>query len=251
MGFFSDLKDTLTGSGARDAARDAGNAMLEANKNAQNEINSAYGNASAMYDPYAQLGQRGLDNQDILFDSQAQYDFLQNNPLFQMSLDNANTTTSKMAAAKGRLNAGDTLQQLSNNVLLASQPLLDRHQNNIKGAINTGVGVTGAQSQLEAMRGGNLAGLMTGAGNIEANKVQGVWDARANGLGGKLGSMGQSMLLQGIQGGMGNIGGTGGFSSGFGQPFGFSTTAPTPMNTGAYSPSSFVNRNMGVFGSMP
>ena len=220
MGFFSDLVDSFTGSGARDANNEAGAAMLEQNALASDEISRGFAAAKDLLGPYANLGQTGLDMSNILYDPQAQYDFLQSNPLFQMSLDNANQATSKMAAAKGRLSAGDTLMQLSNNTLLSAQPLLSQQQNNIKGMINTGYGASSNQANMETGMAQLLAQLMVDRGDIEAGRILGEWDAKSNGLAGSIGSSLSGMLQSAITGAVGNIGGSGGFTGGFKAPFG-------------------------------
>ena len=79
MGFLRDL----TGRTAVDAAGQAGDVQ------AQGAIE-----ASQLLDPFAGVGQQGVDQANFLTDPNAQFDFLQNNPLFQMSLDNANQNTS-------------------------------------------------------------------------------------------------------------------------------------------------------------
>ena len=120
MGFIRDL----TGKTAVNAAGSAADAQV---LGAQE--------ASALFDPFKGIGQQGLEQTGFLTDPNAQFDFLQNNPLFQSILDQNNQVTAnaqdnlfKSAAARGRLSAGDTLQQTqrlgeqsANNLLLSAR----------------------------------------------------------------------------------------------------------------------------------
>jgi len=124
--------------------------------------------AGALYDPFQQLGQQGLDQAGFLTDSQAQYDWLQNNPLFQGALSNANDATMGMAAARGRVSAGDTLQQLSQNTLLAAAPLIAQQKGSIGDLLNIGQNVAGNQGNLLTGQGAALAGGIIGAENARA-----------------------------------------------------------------------------------
>ena len=144
----------------QDAAKRSANAAVSAGEIQQ----QAATDASALYDPYQQLGQSGLDQSSFLTDPNAQFDFLQNNPLFQMGLDNANEQTLKSAASRGRLSAGDTMQQLSQNSLLAASPLINQQKQSIGDLLTVGQNVAGNQGNL--LTGGaasQAAGLVGGA----------------------------------------------------------------------------------------
>lgn len=129
--------------------------------------------------PFGDLGQTGVDQAGFLTDPQAQFDFLQNNPLFQMSLENANTQTQNLAAARGRLSAGDTLQQLSQNVLLSAQPLIARQKQSIGDLLNLGTGVSRAQANTAIGTGSDITNLITSQGDISAAGQIGAANVRA------------------------------------------------------------------------
>ena len=150
MGFVRDL----TGKTAAKAAMQAGDIQ-----------ESAGAEASTLLDPFAQLGATGVEQAGFLTDPNAQFDFLQNNPLFQMGLDNANTQTNQMAAARGRLSAGDTLQQLNNNALLTASPLIQQQKNSIGDLLNMGVSTAGNQGSLLTGQAAAQAGGIVGAAN--------------------------------------------------------------------------------------
>lgn len=115
---------------------------------ASNILGQAGQEASGLFDPFAQVGQQGVDQAGFLTDPNAQFDFLQNNPLFQMGLDNANTQTNQMAAARGRLSAGDTLQQLNQNALLTASPLIQQQKQAIQNQLTMGQNAANQQANI-------------------------------------------------------------------------------------------------------
>jgi hypothetical protein len=161
MGFVRDL----TGKTAVDAAGKAGDVQV------QGAIE-----ASQLLDPFKGIGQQGLDQAGFLTDPNAQFEFLQNNPLFQMSLDNANQNTLGMAAAQGRLSSGDTLQQLSNNTLLAAQPLIGQQKQSIGDLLNFGLTTAGNQGNLRTGQAAAEAGGIIGAANARGQSAQNIFD---------------------------------------------------------------------------
>lgn len=139
----------------------------------QNFLQSGADAAQGYFNPYAQIGQQGIDNASILTDPQAQYDFLKSNPLFQASLDNANQQTNQMAAARGRLSSGDTLTSLSNNTLLAASPLLAQQQQNVSNLLGFGAGIAGNQASIASSLSGNQANINQAAQLAQANAALG------------------------------------------------------------------------------
>jgi len=119
-------------------------------------------------EPFGDIGQAGVEQAGFLTDPQTQFEFLQQNPLFQMALEQAQTGTQKIAAARGRLSAGDTLQQLSQNVLLASQPLIAGQKASIADLINVGTGVATTQANVAIGEGTQVTDLLTSSGDVEA-----------------------------------------------------------------------------------
>lgn len=132
-------------------------------------------------DPYTQLGQQGIDQAGFLTDPQAQFDFLQNNPLFKLALQNANTETNQMAASRSRLSAGDTLQRLSDNVLLSSSPLISGQKNSIMDLLNIGNQTAGRQANLSIGGTSDISNLITQGGNAEAAGIIGASNAKTAG----------------------------------------------------------------------
>ena len=116
----------FAGTGAAEQAKKASKQQQAAIAQALAATEAATEQGLGFLNPFSSVGREGLGQVDFLTDPNAQFDFLQNNPLFQLALDNANTETNKFAASKSRLSAGDTLQQLSNNVLLSASPFNSR-----------------------------------------------------------------------------------------------------------------------------
>ena len=136
---------------------------------ASNILGQAGQAASGLFDPFAQLGQQGVEQAGFLTDPNAQFDFLQNNPLFQMGLDNANTQTNQMSAARGRLSAGDTLQQLNQNALLTASPLIAQQQNAIQNQLMMGQNAASQQANIGQNTAANQANIANTLGGQRAD----------------------------------------------------------------------------------
>ena len=132
--------------------------------------------------PFQELGVTGIEQAGFLTDPQAQFDFLQGNPLFQMALEQAGTETKQLAAAKGRLSAGDTLQQLSKNVLLAAQPLIAQQKGSITDLLNLGSGTSRAAANIAIGEGTDITNLLTSGGDVGAAGIIGAGRAEAAAL---------------------------------------------------------------------
>tara|TARA_R110000772_G_scaffold64173_4_gene143484 strand:+ start:647 stop:1480 length:834 start_codon:yes stop_codon:yes gene_type:complete len=148
------------------------------------ELDQGNYRANRLLDPYAQLGQQGVEQAGFLTDPNAQFDFLQNNPLFQMGLDNANTQTAQMAASRGRLSAGDTLQQFNQNSLLTAAPLIAQQRQAIQNQLTMGGNAAINQSNLATGLAGQRADVI---GNTAINQANMAMGNQAN-IGNLLGS---------------------------------------------------------------
>lgn len=146
--------------------------------------------ASALFDPFKGIGQQGLGKADFLTDADAQFDFLQNNPLFQSILEQNNQATGqaqdnlfKSAAARGRLSAGDTLQQINTlgensarNLLLSSAPLIQGQKQSIGDLLNFGLTTASNQGNLRTGQAAAEAGGIVGAANARGDRAKGIVD---------------------------------------------------------------------------
>ena len=187
-GIIGGIASDLTGSTAADAARAAAQTQVDSGQLAIDELRRSAGEGQAFLEPFSQLGQQGLDQSNFLTDPNAQFDFLQNNPLFQMGLDNANRVTQQSAASRGRLSAGDTLQQLNNNALLTAQPLIANQQNSIQNLLNQGLQTAQGQGNIAIGQGTNIANTTTDIGAALAGGQVGAANARGQGASNILGA---------------------------------------------------------------
>ncbi len=142
--------------------------------------------AAEKFEPFRELGLSGIEQAGFLTDPQAQFDFLQSNPLFQSSLENANTQTQNLAAARGRLSAGDTLQQLSQNTLLSASPLIQSQKRSIADLLNIGSGTAAAQGGLITDAAGAQAAGRVGAATAAQQGAAGLTGLAGGLLGGYL-----------------------------------------------------------------
>ena len=181
MGFVRNLVGGITGSTAANAARDSAEIQANSGERAIEVLQQATTEGQSFLEPFQQLGQQGLDQSQLLTDPSAQFDFLQNNPLFQMGLDNANRVTQQSAAARGRLSSGDTLQQLNNNALLTAQPLISNQQNSIQNLLNQGLQTATNQGNIAIGQGTNVADTTTDIGAALGAGQVGAANARAQG----------------------------------------------------------------------
>jgi len=181
MGFVSDLWEDVTGQTAADASRESAGIQAAGVERGIEERRLSAGRAQEFLSPFQQLGESGIEQAGFLTDPQAQFDFLQQNPLFQQALQQAQTGTQNIAAARGRLSAGDTLQQLSQNVLLSAAPLISEQKRSISDLLNIGTGIAGGRANIETGAGVDVTDLITSGAATEAAGTVGAAQARTQG----------------------------------------------------------------------
>ena len=167
-----DLAGTDAARRAKDASKSAQAEQEEALTLAQEELRRATGEAQGFLQPFGDVGQQGVDLAGFLTDPTQQRSFLDSNPLFQLGLDNLNQQTNKSAASRGRLTAGDTLQQLQQNATLAGQPLIQDQKRSIVDLLNFGSGTSRAQANAALGLGSGISNLIQDQGNVGAAGIQ-------------------------------------------------------------------------------
>lgn len=183
MGFLSQIANIFTGSEDAKAAKGAGRVQEQASKDAAAGVRIAGDTALDRFSGLSEVGQQGIDLAGFLGDPNAQADFAQNNPLYQLGLDNLNQQTNKSAASRGRLSAGDTLMQLQNNSTRAAAPLIDRQRNDILNLLNIQQGVSGQQANIGLGVETDIANLLTGGAAAKAAGIVGAQNARSSAMG--------------------------------------------------------------------
>lgn len=180
----------LAGRSARKAAKRSAQAQRDAGREAiafqQEQAERGLG-ILQQFDP---LIEQGVAGASFLGDPQAQFDFLQQNPLFQLSLDEARAGTLQRAAASGRLGAGDTQSELARNVLLSASPLIDRQRQDVGNLLNTGIGLGTSQANILQGLAAGVSPIITDIGAAKAGGIIGQSNARQatiQGLGGLFG----------------------------------------------------------------
>lgn len=161
-----DLAGTDRARRAKEASKKAEAQQLAELQLAMDELRRATGEAQGFLEPFAGVGQQGLDLAGFLTDPQQQTDFLRSNPLFQLSLDRLDNQTERGASAAGRLSSGDTLERLSENTLLAAQPLIADQKSSIIDLLNFGSGTSRAQANAALGLGSDISNLIQDRGNI-------------------------------------------------------------------------------------
>jgi len=158
----------LGGAEGAAAARRGAELQAQSGREAIEFEKAARQEAQGFFEPFAGVAAQGLERASFLTDPQERFEFLQQDPLFKLALENANTQTQQQAAARGRLSAGDTLQQLSQNVLLSASPLIDRQTAGITNLLNLGSGITQSQANVAIGQGTNVSNLLTDIGSAQA-----------------------------------------------------------------------------------
>jgi len=194
-----DIIDDLTGETASNAALSA--AQIQANSAREAAALQVQGgkDASALLNPFANIGEQGLAQSNFLTDPNAQFEFLQNNPLFQNALSAGNQNVDRLmqsAAARGRLSAGDTAQQIQTlgqqNLLQAAAPLIQGQKNSIGDLLNFGSTTASNQGNLLTGQAAAAAGGITNAAAAQAAGLVGGANAQGQGS--------QNLLSAGLTG---------------------------------------------------
>ncbi len=174
--------------GQEKAAKNAANAQAQSGEQSIAFQRESRDLARSDLQPFRQFGQTNIEALQSLLTPTGQYDYLQNNPLFKMAVDNANRATLNNQAARGKLGSGDTLNALSQNTLLAAQPLIGQQQNALFNAVNLGQSSAAGQANTALTSGANIGNTMTDIGNARAAGIIGAGNAYSQGMGSLLGA---------------------------------------------------------------
>lgn len=183
-----------TGSNAAEAARQASATQVQAMDRAIDLQRETRDLAREDLSPFRDFGQGNIDQLQSLLTPDGQMAYLQNNPLFQASLDNVNSSTLAANSVGGLLNSGNTIQALQDNYMATAQPMIASQQNALFNAVNMGQNSAAGQANTALSTGNNISSLIGQQGNAAASGIvgaQGAQQAAFNNLlnlGGQAGS---------------------------------------------------------------
>jgi hypothetical protein len=183
MGFLSQLANVFTGSESAKAARRAGDIQQQEAQTQAANVGVAGQSAIARFDPLSGAVQQGIDQAGFLTDPNQQFQFAQQNPLFNLGVQNLTENVQQSAAGRSRLSAGDTLQRLSTVPLEVAQPLIQSQKQDIMNLLGIGQNVFGSQANIETRTAQDVANLLTGGAAAQAAGVIGAQNARTNAMG--------------------------------------------------------------------
>lgn len=183
MGFLSQIANVFTGDESARAAQKAGRIQQEEAARQGVNVGAAGQSALARFDPLAQVGQQGIDLAGFLGSPQQQFDFAQQNPLFNLGVQNLTENVQQSAAGRSRLSAGDTLERLRTVPLEVAQPLIQGQKQDILNLLNIAQGTAGQQAGIERQTAADVANLLTGGAAAQAAGTVGAQSARTGATG--------------------------------------------------------------------
>lgn len=148
--------------------------------------------ARGLLEPFAEFGTGQIGALEDILTPGGQAGFLEDNPIFQAALRNANLGTNASSASQGRFRAGGTAAELFQNFLATSSPFIQNQTQNLFQAARFGergrvgqaditqqTGINLAQGAQQA--GANIANIRTGQAANVANLQTGIGDVTAAG----------------------------------------------------------------------
>jgi len=166
-----------------DAAQDAARVQTKAANTAAEGVDRRF---DLFRDDLATYRQAGESAMPLLseFNSnpQAQYDYLQSNPLFQASMDVSDRDTAARLASQGRVGTGDASEQLQQNYLLNAAPLIQQREQQLLNLAQIGQ-ASSAQTGAAGINAATTSGdLITQGANSSAAGIIGQENARNQGI---------------------------------------------------------------------
>ena len=180
MGLINDLTggalDKITGKDSAKAARRAGNAQIRAEREAREQL-------VELQQPFIDLGTEALPGLRTFIDDPTGFQFLQDNPLFDAAVENANRATMNLSAAGGRANSGGAVDQLFRNYLAIGDDFVNSAFR--RATVPVEIGQNAA-----SFTGTNVANSITNEGNARAARFAGEAAAGQQGINNILGILG-------------------------------------------------------------
>jgi len=178
----------ISGMAGEDAANAAADTQAAAGRDAIALTRETRDIARSDLAPFRTFGQNNLGGLQDILSPQGQADYLKNNPLFGIAMDNLNRQSNNTFLGRGKL--GDATGQLVNNAFLAGQPLLQNQTSNLFNAVNLGQASAAGQANTSLQSGNTINDLITGIGNSQAAGLVGGANSRQQGAGNAVGLLG-------------------------------------------------------------
>ena len=183
---------------SRKASKRAARAQEAAAQAALDEQRRQFDVSQSVLAPFRTFGQQQLGPLADILTAEGQASFLEGNPLFEFGLQNLNEQTANIAAARGRLGAGDTREQFLENAFLAGSPLLANQMNALFNAANIGQSSAAGAANIGVNAGIQNANLLTQIGNAQAAGRVGQAQAFNQAIPGVVSAL--PTILQGVRG---------------------------------------------------
>ena len=154
------------------SAKDAAKLQAASASEAAAGVDQRFQDMRTDLSPYRQAGEQALPAlTDFTMDPNAQHDFLQNNPMFQASMNVSDRATAANLARHGRIGTGDQSLQLQEIYLMNAAPLIQQREQSLLNLAQIG-GNAAAQTGSAGMNAANISGdLITGGANATAAGV--------------------------------------------------------------------------------
>lgn len=157
------------------ATREANDALRSSYDTSRDALRDSYNDQYGMIDPYRQAGFTALGN----LTTGRMSDTLKNDPGYQFRLAEGQKALERSAAARGNLNSGATLKNLSRFGQDFASNEYQNAYNRALGLANIGFNATSNLMNSSNNYGSNLANLATGYGNAVSGNITGLGNANA------------------------------------------------------------------------
>lgn len=216
------LAGALSGSSNKHAIAGQNDALQLGLANAENALNTQFGQTAANFNPFITGGQKAFGaEQDLLglngnAASGSAIDALKASPLYQSLFTTGRDSVLAAGSATGGLRGGNINGALYNNASQTLAQVIQNRLQNLGGLSSQGLGAAGTLGGLGAQNAVSLADLLVGSGKANAGAIgnqQAADNATQNGLNGLFGGKGVQDQLGSLLKGLGIGGGSGGGGS--------------------------------------
>lgn len=179
MGFVKNVINGFVGNTAADASKQAAQVQAQSGADAIAFQRESRDLARSDLSPFVKFGTSNLQGLTDILTPQGQANYLQQNPLFNIAMNNLNRQSNNTFLGRGKV--GDATGQLVNNAYLAGAPLLQQQTSNLFNAANIGQASAAGQANTAMGAGNSISDILTGIGNANAAGLTGAANAQNQG----------------------------------------------------------------------